>query len=852
MKDKLISLKGGELYITSDPELEYKVQEGRAIIYIIPVDEKGGKGRRFFLYEAEPGTVIPALDYTDFDGIHWNLGIAAFDEITIMAGISDNMELQKEKFAKLIQLNNFEMEGFEEGLVEWYRLNSLKEDGYIHKNRLERIQVYESGLGLIYNLFHHVPKRLVDEEAVNETYTAMKYLCGQRGICIADYEKVRESCKDDMSVENIARVSHFISRKIVLEENWYRKDLGSLLVFREQDEKVYACIMKGCGKYIAYDPVSGEKQKVTKAFAESLDFHAYMCYRPFENEKVNLKGLLYFGLQSIRIPDMVRFLAMTLIGTLIGLLIPTLNQQLYDSFIPLGASGALLQMCCVILAFMLGNVSFTVVKNLAGFRMTSKIAHDVQCATYDRVFNLPESFFRNYDSGDLGQRVMETGSFVNGVISLLLSAVMTGVFCVVYAGKMIGYSGFLSIVAMGMLVVYVITVIYFGLKTVKYEREMMETGGRVSSVMYQLLAGISKIRIAGAEDRALYEYLKPYINLREKAIKSEKIELFINVFSMIMESMFSIVLYILVIQCDIGISLGTFLAFSSAFGSFSASVLSLADSMLGANSIKPAYERIQPIIETMSEFEESKAMPGDISGDIEISNVSFAYDKDGENVLSDINLHIRSGEYVALVGSSGCGKTTLLKLLLGFEKPATGKIYYDGRDIESMDKRELRKKLGVVLQDGSLISGSIYENITITAPNVEQEAVEEVIEAVGLARDISEMPMGVHTMLNEDCGTISGGQQQRILIARAIVNKPKILYFDEATSALDNITQALVCESLEKLKATRVVIAHRLSTVIHCDRIIVLDKGRIVEQGSFEELMKQEGLFYQFAKRQMV
>ena len=269
------------------------------------------------------------------------------------------------------------------------------------------------------------------------------------------------------------------------------------------------------------------------------------------------------------------------------------------------------------------------------------------------------------------------------------------------------------------------------------------------------------------------------------------------------------------------------------------------------NDIKPVYERCKPVLDTLAEFDEDCVLPGKLTGEIELNNVTFAYDGQSDNVINNLSLHISPGEYVGVVGSSGSGKSTLLKLLLGFEKPQIGRIYYDGKDIDSMDKRELRKKFGVVLQDGGLIPGSIQENITITAPGTSAKRVSEVIKEVGLASDVRAMPMGIHTVLSENSGSISGGQKQRILIARAIVGRPKILFFDEATSALDNVTQQMVCESIEKLNATRIVIAHRLSTVINCDRILVMEHGELVEEGTYEELMDKKGRFYDIAIRQI-
>lgn len=848
---EMTKIKGGELFITENPESMYRIVSGDALIYIVPVEKDGSYGRRLFIYEATQNEKIPALSYTDMENNLWRFAIVAIDETEIAECDDKSNETEKCNFAKKIGLKNYEMEGFDEGLIEWYRFQILKEDGFIHKTGQEHKQVYETGLNLIYNLFNKIPQKTPEKSKNNIIYDAVRFLCQKTKINVADFEKVKESCSGEVTIEDIARISHFICRKIVLEEGWFKKDLGPILVYSADETQIYACIPTKSG-YMMYDPSTEKREVVTFEKAKGMSFRGYMCYRPFPAKKLNMKDLIGFGIECINKRDIVRMIIMTLIGSLIGLLIPTLNQQLYDTFIPVGASNALIQMCLLIFAFMIGNLAFTIVKNLSSFRVTSRITYTVQSATYDRLFNLPESFFRKFDSGDLAGRVIGVGDLINGVINMILSSLFTIIFAFVYVGKMISYSPFLTIVCAIMIAAYVAFSVIMTLKTIKYEKECMELAGKTDAVLYQLLGGISKIRIAGVEDRALLEYLKPYIKLRERGIKSDKIELLIGSLSIAIESFFSIVLYILMVKGNIGLSLGAFLAFNTAFGSFASSVMALAETAVSINQIKPTYERIKPIMETLPELDDTKELPGDLTGEIDISNVNFAYDEAIGNVLTGINIHIKPGEYVGLVGSSGCGKSTLLKLLLGFEKPNSGKIYYDGRDIESIDKRELRKKFGVVLQDGKLISGSIYENITITAPNANYSDVSETIEAVGLADDIAEMPMGLHTVLSEDCGTISGGQQQRILIARAIVGKPKILFFDEATSALDNVTQAMVCESLEKLNATRLVIAHRLSTIMNCDRIIVLDKGQIAEEGTYNDLMEKKGLFYNLAHRQLV
>ncbi len=848
--NRVIHLKGGNSYITERATDAFRVKSGAVLIYIVPL-KNNVPGRRSFLYEANEGEVFPSFLHRDLDYCHWRFCIVATEEAMVEIIDNGSTRILKQKFSEKAEIRNFNKEGFEGGLVDQYRINTVTEDGFIRRSQHERQETAHNTLKLIYGAFHKNKYLISDEKTSLPIYDAMSLLCAKMGVAIAPFEKVKEACGDTAAVADIARISHFSYRAIILTPGWHKEDGGAFLVF-DKNKKPLVCLPKVKGGYILYDVESDSGVPVSKKVAQSLSPNAYMIYKPLPLKKIGLKDIVKFCFSSVKTSDVVFLTVLAVITSLIGLLTPIISQKLYDEYIPLGATTILFQLGCVMASFMIANIMFSIVKNLVSFRLTSKMSYDMQGAIYDRTFNLPESFFRKYESAELAQYIMGAGQIVSSVASTVITSIIALVFVIVYFIKMIGYSSKLTWIALAMIVVYSLIYYAIGAISLKYRQRSVVLEGKTSSIMFQFLSGISKIRIAGIEERALYEYLKPYVKLRDNEAKENTVVNISEVLSLISNTAFSLVLYLVIIKGKMEISVGSFIAFTTVFGSFTAYALQIVQGIVGVKGTAPFAKMIRPILDTEPEYDDAKELPGDITGAIEINNVTFSYSKDAPNVLENINLNIKPGEYVGLVGPSGCGKSTLMKLLLGFEKPTSGKIYYDNKDIESVDKRELRKKMGVVLQDGKLISGSIFENITITAPDAKVSDVQNVIKAVGLEDDIREMPMGLHTVLSEDCGTISGGQQQRILIARAIMSNPKILFFDEATSALDNVTQKMVCDTLEKMDSTRIVIAHRLSTIINCDRIIVLNAGKVEEQGTYDELMSNKGLFYQLASRQLV
>ena len=848
-----IILKGGSVHYTNKNRAVYNVVKGLVLVYLIPL-ENGEEGRRLLIGEFGEGSRILGFRHRSEMLGDWVFGLVAMDIAGLIEEDGEADEALLLSFAKAAGIRATSAADFDSEVVEKYETVAVKEKGYIYAARREKERTKEKTLVSIHDYFDKNKSSAAEagfQPSGKALYDAAAFLCAKEKISVASLDKITEASGRRYTVYDIARVSHFVIREIVLEKDWYRDDVGSVLAFREEDDAPVACISKGPHKHLIYDPKAGRVQVLDKETAAGIKAKAYMFYRPFPEKALTKWDIFRFGMQKVYPGDIVTLFGLALLGTLVGLLIPYLNEQAFDKFIPVGNAPGLIQIGAVLLACSLGNISFTVVKNLASFRSMNTMEYAVQSAAIDRLFNLPESFFRKYDSAELGQRVLGIAQIYNVLAQSLVTSLLSALFSLLYLWRMFKYSKSMSVWSFAMLGVVMAFMLYLGFRQIKYERLKRETDIRTQSISFQNLTGISKIRNAWSEDRAIKRYLDVFLESRRINRTKEKYTRMVSTIVAFSQIFFSIVFYYLMIKNSLGLTIGQFSAFTAAFGSFSSAMFTIVQNFLVVNQVKPIYEYAKPILETIPELSEDARLPGSLEGEIEISNVTFSYSPEEPPVLDGLSLHIQPGEYIGIVGSSGCGKSTLLKLLLGFERPQRGMIYYDRSDINELDKRELRKKFGVVLQDGGLITGSIFENITITSPDTDMERVEDVVREVGLEEDINNMPMGLHTVIAEGAGTISGGQAQRILIARALVNKPKIIFLDEATSALDNVTQSQVVETLESIDATKLVIAHRLSTVRNCDRIIVMDKGHIVEQGRYEELMEKKGLFYDLAIRQI-
>lgn len=843
--EEIIHLNGTDSYITEGEKDAYRVQKGSVFVFVAPV--KSGKPTlRRMLCEVEAGHLIPSFAYRDEDYIDWRFVLVPRTEADLILLRGEATSVLYRKFAKSAGLENIQQEGFARCIVDTYKKESLKDHVFLDLGNKQKPEVNIANYGIIKEAFDAGEERIDGNDPL---YRAVAYACRKSAIPILDEDKISPRYRKAFGVPEIARASRFLCRSVVLEQGWYQKDCGTII--GNLGGKPVACVPRGQENYTIYYGESGKHEKLAKNIAEQIDPAAYVIGRRLPPSALGKKDLIRFGLKSIRRADLIWAAFLGAVGTLIGILLPMLNQKVYDEYIPLGDIGQLGQFCAVIATFMMGSMFVDMVKKLTEYRIGSHVGYDLQNALYSRVFHLPESFFRSYESADLAQRLDYISDVGTTYVSSTLITGMGTCFSLLYLYRMFKYAKKLSWWALVMLLIYAAIQLLISRKALRYDRKIEESKGVASGRLYQFLNGIEKIRMAGAEDRAAHEYLRPFAERQSFAIIKNHSTSWAQILSGTVATLFSMAFYLIVVKGKVEITSGKFMAFNSAFGAFSAAIIAMIDGLLKLYQLKPVYERVAPVLETAEEDEEGKEIPERLSGEVSFHNVVFAYEKNGANVLRGIDLDVAPGEYIGIVGVSGCGKSTLLKLLLGFEEPDEGQICYDGKNLRQLDKREVRKHLGVVLQNGRLIAGSIYENITITAPQATLKEVEAVIEAVGLKEDIAQMPMGIHTVLSETSGTISGGQQQRILIARAIISHPSILVFDEATSALDNVTQAAVCENLDRMNVTRIVVAHRLSTIKNCDRIIVMDAGKIVEEGTFRSLMERRGLFYQLASRQL-
>ena len=713
-------------------------------------------------------------------------------------------------------------------------------------------------------------RKQYDDEAFSEAFANMaSAVMGKRiSAAVSDDRRAAKDAIDDIlkhyhiksreipdsisdvneQLEYLLRPYGIMRRTVRLEDGWYRDAIGAMLGFFRESGKAVALIPGGLSGYTYFDPETGRRKRIDRKNQHLFGEEAIVFYKPFPLKKLSLSALAGYIVRTLSASDYVMIALATLALSLLGMLSPMISQLLFARVLPSGSVRLLAAMAVFSVCVSVSVLLVTAVKDMIQARIETKLSISVDAASMMRIMSLPADFFKPYSAGELAERASQIGVLCKMLAATVLSTGFTSLFSLIYISQIFAYAPALVVPA---LVIILVTVVFSLLSTfvqMKVSSRQMELSGKESGMTYALISGIQKIRLAGAEKRAFARWGNLYTESARLTYDPPAFLKLNAVISLAISLTGTIVMYYMAVQS--GISVADYYAFDTAYGMVSGAFMSLAGMALSAAQIKPILAIVKPFFEALPEISDGKQVLTRLSGGIELSHVSFRYNDTMPLVIDDLSLKIRPGQYVAIVGKTGCGKSTLLRLLLGFEKPQKGAVYYDGKDLEKIDLRSLRRRIGVVMQNGRLFQGDIYSNIVISAPWLTQQDAWEAAELSGIADDIRNMPMGMSTMISEGSGGISGGQKQRLMIARAIAPKPKILMFDEATSALDNITQKKVSDSLEQLKCTRIVIAHRLSTIRQCDRIIVLDRGRIIEDGTYDELIAADGFFAELVARQ--
>ena len=654
----------------------------------------------------------------------------------------------------------------------------------------------------------------------------------------------------DDALEYALRPHGIMRRNVKLEKGWYHNAFGPMLGFLKENDMPVALLPKSIRGYYYTNPKTGKKVTVNRRSASELSDEAICFYRPLPLKELKMVDLIVYLLRCISFEDIVMVAAATTIMAIIGLVMPGVTKALTGPVLNGNNTSLLLSMAVFTVMITVSTQLFDAAYSVINTRITTKTALAVESAVMARLLSLPANFFRRFSSGELYSRANSINSLCNMFLGFGFSLGLTSISSLLYFKQLFDFAPELWIPALIVVISTVVITVITSFVQIRISKQQMLVSAGNSGLMYALISGIQKIKLAGAERRAYSKWLSLYAKESRYLYNPPAILKLSRVILLAISLIGNIVLYYLGVKFKVGQS--NYMAFNMSFGLVMGGFSSLCNLGLSFARIRPILEMAEPILKEKPEVAENREIITGVRGKIELNNVSFKYDENGENIIDNLSININPGDYIAIVGKTGCGKSTLVRLLLGFEKPQKGAIYYDDRNIETIDLKSLRKHIGTVIQSGSLFQGDIFSNIAIASNSLTLDEAWEAAEIAGIADDIRAMPMGMNTCITEGQGGVSGGQKQRIMIARAIASKPKILIMDEATSALDNITQKQISESLDKLNMTRIVIAHRLSTIRNCNRILVLENGKIIEEGNYEELLSKKGFFYELVERQRI
>ena len=896
----MMKLLAGQRYSLDDSGSFIKVVSGKIEAYAVTADK--ASFRQSFLMNIEVGqSAFPAIDNKRIKVVVFAVEDSDVEELKFdnesVENLKNQMTLWLKSLTNIPWLGSLADHG-DDVLLSWRKGNVLEKCNTLDelvKCFADNEQIFAMLLGVNFKSEDRRLSRRIQTKEYNKKLiieNSISNLLGEESVIIEKTGEKRNSKTEEsifivrtvakafnMPVDNISISENLVKkldavgllnrlvqkgnmqiRYISMPSDWYKKDIGVMIGYYGEKKELAALIPESPGSYKMVTVQEPNGIQVTKKIAKSIGSDAFACYAGFQPKALNVFDLLKFMFLQCWKSDYMTILMVSLFAGLIPLVTPIITETIFQDIIPIFDRQGLATVTQVLMVTAFTVSALSIIRSIAIIRISTKLQITSEAALWGRLMSLPTKFFRRFTVGELASRMggfnvvkeLVSGDFVGTLFSFIFSFWTILLMCY--------YSFSLTLTALVIWIIhfFIISLIYY--QTLNIQRKMISSSNKTAGTVQQIFAGLAKFRVQGAEEQAYQLWSKDFGEQWKWNLKLRWLNNYTTIINTIQPFILTMLLYYIAImgmneagadaKSASGIGYPQFIAFSAAFTAFNSSLGTVLGFIVQLFRIQPQLENLKPIIEEIPENISDKADASVLSGDIEVSHLSFAYEG-GEEVLHDVSFHIGSGENVAIVGKSGCGKSTLIRLLLGFETPKQGAIYYDGQDLSDVSLPSVRSQMGVVLQNGQLMTGDIFTNIVGTRL-LSQEDAWEAAEAAGIAEDIAKMPMGMQTIISEGSSNISGGQRQRILIARALVNKPSILLFDEATSALDNRSQSIVTQSLDKLNATRIVVAHRLSTIRNCDRVIVIDAGRVAEIGTFDELVAQGGIFSELVKRQVV
>lgn len=777
--------------------------------------------------------------------------ITLVDEATISASSTESL-IQEGVFFQ--SLHSFHQIAF--ALERLNRQLAVVDDTNLDRARTTSRRMAEKvARQRLFNIYDR-PIERTDSSSQNQTLgEALEIIGDHQGI---EFQIPSRSTTSEtpVSLGDVLDTSNVRARRVKLDEqtNWWRGDSNPMLAFRREDQQPVALLPSAFGRYRQFDPATKQSVRLNAQRAAALQSEAWVFYPPLPVGDVESKDLLKIAMHGST-ADVVRLILAGLPGGLIKLLPAVALGFVVNLIAAGGTSDALYVLAISLCGFALLGALLHVFQGTAMMRIEGRGASRLEAAFWDRLIRLPSNVLQRHPAGDLAVSGMTFQQLRDGVQGVVADSFLSTIFLLPVFGLVFFYDVSLGLTTLLFSLVALLTVLGIAATQSTPHGRLIATVRRVSGRLFQIIGGISKLRVENAEGSAFDIWARDYREQKRAELQLGMLASHAKAFGAALPFLAAgAILYVLLNQADraMQLAMGDFLVVFTVFMTFQATIARLGESLGVVTGMLPAFQQMRPILSAIPETTIAGDSVEYLGGDLLFDRVTFHYDHDSPPVLDDVTIHARPGEFVAIAGESGAGKSTLFRLALGLERPTAGAVYYDGRDLRHLNLKQLRKKIGAVPQSVGLHPQDLWDNFVSHHENAENDEVWEAARVAIIEDEIKKMPMGMMTMVGTSGSVLSGGESQRITIARSVMGNPTLMLFDEATNWLDNENQAAIMNNLTTLTATRIVIAHRLSTLEKADRIYVMQAGKVVQIGSFEELVTVDGVFKNLVQRQIV